>query len=139
TLLAIGEPRRYRDKEHLKFVASQPWLFCGRRPSDAHHLRFAQVRALGRKVSDEFTVPLCRLHHREIHQARNEAGWWAKFGIDAVAIAQKLWRTTRLPNDGRPLSGEIQPNAAGPTVVGPATPPGARGPRKPTPPESLVA
>ncbi len=58
--LAISEPRRQRDKAHLKFVASQPCLVCGRSPADAHHLRFTQPRALGRKVSDEFTVPLCR-------------------------------------------------------------------------------
>ena len=56
SVLPIGEARRYRDKAHLKFVASQPCLICGRRPSDPHHLRFAQKRALGRKVSDEFTV-----------------------------------------------------------------------------------
>jgi hypothetical protein len=60
------EPRRVRDKEHVKFVAQRPCLICGRRPADAHHLRFTQPRALGRKVSDEFTVPLCRGHHREV-------------------------------------------------------------------------
>jgi Rad52/22 family double-strand break repair protein len=62
--LAIAEPKRLRDKAHLKFVASQPCLVCGRQPSDPHHLRFAQPRAMGLKVSDEFTVPLCRTHHR---------------------------------------------------------------------------
>ena len=56
--LTISEPRRHRDKAHLKFVASQPCLVCGRSPADAHHLRFTQPRAMGRKVSDEFTVPL---------------------------------------------------------------------------------
>jgi len=56
--LTHPEPRRFRDKEHVKFVAKQACLICGRRPADAHHLRFAQHRALGRKVSDEFTVPL---------------------------------------------------------------------------------
>ena len=63
--LTFGEPRRLRDKAHLKFVASQPCLICGRSPVDAHHLRFAQPRAMGLKVSDEFTVPLCRTHHRD--------------------------------------------------------------------------
>src|SRR5262245_6321446 len=63
--LAIAEPKRLRDKAHLKFVASQPCLVCGRQPSDPHHLRFAQPRAIGLKVSDEFTVPLCRGHHRQ--------------------------------------------------------------------------
>ena len=66
--LTHPEPRRFRDKEHVKFVAKQACLICGRRPADAHHLRFAQHRALGRKVSDEFIVPLCRGHHREAHR-----------------------------------------------------------------------
>ena len=74
--LAIAEPKRLRDKAHLKFVASQPCLVCGRQPSDPHHLRFAQPRAIGLKVSDEFTVPLCRGHHRQLHQTGNEKAWW---------------------------------------------------------------
>ena len=57
---------RLRDKAHCKFVATQPCVVCGRTPSEAHHIRFAQPRALGRKVSDEYTVPVCRLHHREL-------------------------------------------------------------------------
>ena len=68
SVLTISEVRRLRDKTHLKFVASQPCLVCGRSPADAHHLRFAQPRAMGRKVSDEFTVPLCRTHHRDNHR-----------------------------------------------------------------------
>ena len=88
------EPRRFRDKNHVKLVAKQPCLICGRRPSDAHHLRFAQHRALGRKVSDEFTVPLCRGHHREVHRSGDEAGWWKKTGIDPVVPARALWLET---------------------------------------------
>jgi hypothetical protein len=95
SVLSISEARRYRDRAHIKFVASQPCLVCGRKPCDPHHLRFAQVRALGRKVSDEFAVPLCRLHHRELHRARNEADWWSKLGIDALATALKLWKISR--------------------------------------------
>ena len=89
--LVHPEPRRFRDKEHVKFVAKQPCLICDRRPSDAHHLRFAQHRALGRKVSDEFTVPLCRGHHREVHRYGDEAGWWQKTGIDPRIPARALW------------------------------------------------
>ena len=88
------EPRRFRDRNHVKFVANQPCLICGRRPSDAHHLRFAQHRALGRKVSDEFTVPLCRGHHREVHRSGDEPGWWKKTGIDATVPARALWLET---------------------------------------------
>jgi ERF superfamily len=90
--LAIQAPRRIRDKEHLRFVGQQPCIICGRRPSDPHHLRFAQHRALGRKVSDEFTVPLCRGHHRELHGIGDEAAWWHDKGHDPVAIALELWQ-----------------------------------------------
>jgi hypothetical protein len=97
--LAIAEPKRLRDKAHLKFVASQPCLICGRQPSDPHHLRFAQPRAIGLKVSDEFTVPLCRGHHRQLHQAGNEEAWWAARNIAPLPIAQDLWTQTRLKSE----------------------------------------
>jgi ERF superfamily len=96
SLLAINEPRRIRDKAHLKFVSKQACLVCGRQPSDPHHLRFAQPRALGRKVSDEFTVPLCRTHHREVHRGGDEAAWWVRFGIDPHLVAAALWAQSRL-------------------------------------------
>jgi ERF superfamily len=86
---------RLRDKEHCKFVASQPCVVCGRTPSEAHHIRFAQPRALGRKVSDEYTVPVCRLHHRELHAYGDEASWWAGVSIDPLPIALELWRRSR--------------------------------------------
>jgi len=93
-VLSLPAPRRVRDCDHVKLVAKQPCLVCGRRPADAHHLRFAQSRALGRKVSDEFTVPLCRGHHREIHHCGNEAAWWKKVGIDPTIPARVLWLQT---------------------------------------------
>jgi hypothetical protein len=92
--LPFPEPRRIRDREHVKFVAQQPCLVCCRKPVDAHHLRFTQSRALGRKVSDEFTVPLCRGHHREVHRAGDEAFWWQNLAIDPTATARSLWLQT---------------------------------------------
>ena len=92
--LSFSEPRRLRDRAHVKLVAKQPCLVCGRRPSDAHHLRFAQRRALGRKVSDEFTVPLCRGHHRELHRCGDEMRWWKGLGIDPLPTARQLWLKT---------------------------------------------
>ena len=94
--LTLSEPKRLRDKAHLRFVASQPCLLCGRQPSDPHHLRFAQPRALGLKVSDEFTVPLCRGHHRQLHQAGDEAIWWDNLDINALEIAKGLWKESRM-------------------------------------------
>jgi hypothetical protein len=91
SVLALPLPRRIRDREHVKAVAKQPCLVCGRRPADAHHLRIAQSPALGRKVSDEFTVPLCRGHHREVHRCGDEAAWWKKTGIEPSAAARVLW------------------------------------------------
>jgi ERF superfamily len=112
--LPIQQPRRIRDKDHLRFVAQQPCLICGRTPSDPHHLRFTQLRALGRKVSDEFTVPLCRGHHREVHRSGDEAAWWKVAAIDPIRVARKLWRFTRLGHS----SGEA-PRAAGSSLVDP--------------------
>lgn len=93
--LTFGEPRRLRDKAHLRFVASQPCLICGRNPADAHHLRFTQPRAMGLKVSDEFTVPLCRIHHRDVHSFGDEVAWWERRAIDPLATSRVLWVSTR--------------------------------------------
>ena len=90
----IGKPVRDRDREHLKFVAAQPCLVCGRTPSDPHHIKFAEQRAMGRKVSDRFTVPICRLHHRELHRRGNERAWWQSQGIDPLPVAANLWAKT---------------------------------------------
>ena len=95
SMLHFGEIRRLRDKAHLRFVASQPCLLCGRSPSDPHHLRFAQPRAMGRKTSDEFVVPLCRAHHRQNHEVGDEISWWKRSGIDPLSAANKLWTFTR--------------------------------------------
>ena len=90
----ISKPRRERDRNHLKFVAAQPCLICARTPSDAHHLKFAERAAMGRKVSDRFTVPICRLHHRDLHKRGNERNWWEGQGIDPLPIAADFWRTS---------------------------------------------
>ena len=93
--LHFSEIRRHRDKTHLRFVALQPCLICARTPSDAHHLRFAQPRALGRKNSDEFTVPLCRMHHSQNHRVGDEVEWWRSSGIDPLQVASRLWSISR--------------------------------------------
>jgi ERF superfamily len=122
--LPLSEPRRYRDRAHLRFVAAQPCLICGRRPTDAHHLRFAQPRSLGRRVSDEYAVPLCRSHHRALHRHGDESAWWETNKVDPVAVARELWQRTRL---GGPRGGRVEallrvgviesPNQAVPTAV----------------------
>jgi hypothetical protein len=96
SVLVLATPRRYRNREHLRYVAQQACLICGRKQSDPHHLRYLQPRALGRKASDEFAVPLCRSHHRAVHRAGDEQAWWKAAGIDPVKVARELWRQTRL-------------------------------------------
>jgi hypothetical protein len=93
-VVPIRKTIRQRNKAHLLFVAAQPCLVCQRSPCDAHHLKFAQPRTLGRKVSDEFTVPLCRDHHIQLHHFGNEAAWWANIQLAPLEIAKTLWETT---------------------------------------------
>jgi hypothetical protein len=109
SVLTVGEPRRYRSREHLRFVMQQPCLVCGRKPSDPHHLRFMQPRALGRRVSDEFAVPLCRGHHRALHRTGNELPWWQAVGIDPIEAARKLWQQTHVAEARLPETGQITP------------------------------
>jgi hypothetical protein len=95
SVLTFGEPKRIRCKEHLRFVASQPCLICGRVPSHAHHVRYAQSRGLSLKVSDEFTVPLCAIHHHHVHTTGQEREWWQERNIDPLIIASRLWQQSR--------------------------------------------
>ena len=127
SLLTLPEPRRVRDREHVRALAKRPCLICGRRPSDAHHLRFAQSRALGRRVSDEFTVPLCRGHHREVHRCGDEAVWWQNLGVDPTAVARALWLETH-PLSAARINSAIEETTS---TVGPLPrEPEARGSRK---------
>ena len=93
-VVTLSKPTRERDRNHLRLVATQPCLICGRTPSDAHHLKFAEQTAMGRKVSDKFTVPVCRIHHRDLHKRGNERSWWEGQGIDPLPIAATLWLTS---------------------------------------------
>src|SRR5262249_22529524 len=111
-ICALGKTVRLRDKDHQKFVLRQPCLVCGRVPSDPHHLTFTQPRALGYRVSDEFTVPVCRIHHRELHRSGDEVAWWQKLNIDPLPVALRLWQHTRLNGDELVPSGGSTPSQA---------------------------
>jgi len=99
------DPVRKRSKAHLSFVRGQPCLICQQTPSDPHHLKFAQPRALGRKVSDEFTVPLCRPHHQDLHRCGNEKAWWANMQIAPMDIAKQLWEASQIPSNDAAIPG----------------------------------
>ena len=102
--LTFGEPKRIRSKDHLRFVASRPCLICGRSPSHAHHLRYAQSKGLSLKVSDEFTVPLCAIHHRNIHSTGKEHEWWQERNVDPLVVANRLWEQSREKYQGVPVA-----------------------------------
>ena len=107
SVVMLSKPLRRRSREHLKFVGTQACLACGRQPADAHHLKFAQQPAMGRKVSDEYAVPLCRHHHRELHRRGDERIWWRQLNIDPLPAAERLWQQTQIKmqaNDTNPRS-----------------------------------
>ena len=62
---------------------------------------------MGRKVSDKFAVPVCRLHHRELHRRGDERAWWGKQGIDPLPFAAALWeRTHAVDSTAAELAGD---------------------------------
>jgi hypothetical protein len=101
TVTPMTKPVRRRNKAHLAFVAQQPCLICERLPCDAHHLKFAQPNTLGRKVSDEFTVPLCRDHHHDLHRQGNEMAWWADMHVVPTDVARQLWQSSPVQKNVR--------------------------------------
>jgi hypothetical protein len=116
SVLAVAAPRRYRNRDHLRYIAQQACVVCGRKPSDPHHLRHVQPRALGRKASDEFAVPLCRSHHRAVHRVGDERAWWHATGIDPIKVARKLWKHTRVKEGRIRMDGKVQGSGSGNTV-----------------------
>jgi hypothetical protein len=108
TIRALGKMVRLRDKDHRRFVLRQACLVCGRVPSDPHHLTFTQPRALARRVSDEFIVSVCRVHHRDLHRSGNEAAWWRKLNIDPLPVALRLWQHTRSDREIAPMTQAVK-------------------------------
>lgn len=58
----------------------------------AHHLMIAQPKARSLKAGDQFVVPLCFLHHTELHLSGDERAWWTSHGVDdPVFLALKFY------------------------------------------------
>ena len=62
-------------------------------------------------MRDEFTVPVGRVHHRELHRSGDEAAWWRRLNIDPLPIALRLWQHTRSGDPTGP-DARIEPNAS---------------------------
>ena len=54
-------------------------------------------------MSDEFIVPVCRVHHRELHLSGDEAAWWRRLNIDPLPVALRLWQHTRKDGELAPV------------------------------------
>jgi hypothetical protein len=100
-------------------VASQPCLICGRSPSHAHHVRYAQSKGLSLKVSDEFTVPLCAIHHHNIHTTGKEREWWQERSIDPLKIADALWKKSQERDPSSTRAVALEGSALGDGVAKP--------------------
>ena len=89
--VAQKPPKPLRSKAHIAFVKSKPCLICGRRPSEAHHIRLG-LRTMGKRVCDSKTVPLCQQHHADLHFG-NEEKWWSIWIMShpPFSIAAQLW------------------------------------------------
>ena len=77
-------------------------MICGNDIVDAHHVTFAQPKALGRKVGDQYAVPFCRNHHVDLHTCGvPERTWFALNGINALEWIENNWRQWENENDKR--------------------------------------
>jgi hypothetical protein len=63
------------------------WALAIRRPPRQICTRTC-IRPQGER---QISVPLCRLHHRELHRRGNERPWQRQ-GIEPLAIASLLWQ-----------------------------------------------
>ena len=83
--------RLVRSAAFLGFVRQLPCLVCGTPPPvHAHHITYAEPSGMGRKVGDNWTVPLCGgCHHRLHNDPLGEKLFWADNGIDPMDEAMK--------------------------------------------------
>jgi hypothetical protein len=72
-------------------VRTFPCAICGTLPSDAHHLKsVGHLRGAAIKNGDDYTIPLCRKHHEELHHLGSEKLFLALHGIDVIEILRQL-------------------------------------------------
>jgi len=83
---------KIRSQKYLSFVRSHGCLVCNR-PPQAHHLTHIMEGSRGmRRTGDQFAVPLCEEHHRQLHADGNENRWWALQGIDPLEWVNEKWK-----------------------------------------------
>lgn len=88
------------DRAHIDCIRQLPCLKCGLEPcNEAAHVRMNSAalgkrQALGKRPSDEWTVPLCRACHLTDADALHKIGerpFWDALGINPLFVAQDLY------------------------------------------------
>lgn len=85
---------RWTNDKYLQWVKSQPCCVCGATSDDAHHLIGHGQGGVGTKAHDLFTIPLCRVHHGELHKDPN--GWESEHGSQVYFLFRFLDRSAAL-------------------------------------------
>ncbi|WP_272677112.1 DUF968 domain-containing protein [Providencia sp. PROV160] len=88
------KPQRWTNDKYLQWVKSQPCCVCGATSDDAHHLIGHGQGGMGTKAHDLFTIPLCRIHHSELHKDPN--GWERVHGSQLILLIRFLDRSAAL-------------------------------------------
>lgn len=83
--------KRKRSEKRLQAAREGGCCICKNPAADAHHLRIVgHQRGLGVKNGDDYTIPLCRQHHDELHSFGDEKLFLDLHGIDVLSILDKL-------------------------------------------------
>lgn len=91
TSLVFGKSSRLRSKKHMAMVRSHGCCICKNPVCDAHHLRSeGHLASAALKNGDDFTIPLCRKHHDELHAFGDEKLFLDLHGIDAKLILAQM-------------------------------------------------
>lgn len=72
-------------------IKSRGCCICKNPVADAHHLRIiGHKRGMSVKNGDDYTIPLCRRHHDELHAMGDEKLFLDLHGIDPVKVLRQV-------------------------------------------------
>lgn len=88
------KPQYIRSEKWLRWVKSQKCVCCGKQADDPHHLINQGGGIMGSKADDMDCIPLCRIHHNELHHNVKEferkygsqVELWHKFFLHSIKI-----------------------------------------------------
>lgn len=89
-----AQKRPGNDPAYLNKVRELPCCVCGIYPVEAHHIKSAGGRGIGKRTDDKWAIPLCHDHHIngvERVGSRKEVQWFSKYGINPIELAQGLY------------------------------------------------